>query len=326
MKHLLAGIMTLLLSAVVARADGAQRCADPNGDGQTTATDALLVLQQAVGSRECGQLRFVVIPDTQHAVELENGQLESQIDWLLMEQPTFVAQVGDIVQLGDNVRQWQYASQHFGRLDGIVPYGLAVGNHDQDPVEDPSPGSTDRYLEYFGPDRFAGRPEYVSFFDGGDSHASIVADGQLLLVFIEFGAAGTSDVLTWAHALIASHPEAVVAVVSHHITNPEGTSLSIDGQAIFAALGDLDNLAFVFGGHVHTGQLIPPFAGCIEHRRKIGNLWIIVHNCQSDGAGGSGWLRDYRLDTVARTLTAETYSPWLDQSDTDSESEFTIEY
>ena len=48
------------------------------------------------------------------------------------------------------------------RLDGI-PYGCAVGNHDQEPNGDPD-GTTTHYNRYFGTSHFAGKPYYGGTF------------------------------------------------------------------------------------------------------------------------------------------------------------------
>ncbi len=317
-------VLTTAMCALFIPAAWSAMCIDGNGDGTTSAFDAQLALNQAVGLTDCGRMRIVVIPDTQLAVESRSGQLEAQIDWLLQERPDFVAHVGDIVQHGDVEREWRYAGAQFGRLDGVVPYGLAVGNHDQDPPEDPSEGSTTKYRRFFGSNRFAAT-QFSALFDRGDSHASLVGTG-LLVLFIEFGAASDPDLLEWARGIIADHPERLVAIVTHHAVNAENTGLSPDGQAIANNLADLPNLRFVFAGHVHTGELNPPYEGCIENRATFNGVWFITHNCQADGRNGAGWLRIYDIDTRAKTLSATTYSPWLRKFDKDEQSKWVVEY
>jgi len=149
---------------------------------------------------------LVAIPDTQKHVQVVTMDSEGPGDfgtqpfratfgeltgWIVnhlqKEKIAFVTHVGDIVEHGGlsdpavlgvgNVREWSVADAAMGKLDGVVPYGLSAGNHD---FEIPNRGleafgadtRADRFLQYFGPQRFAGYPWY-----GGSSPASSVSVG-----------------------------------------------------------------------------------------------------------------------------------------------------
>src|SRR6266480_411326 len=99
-----------------------------------------------------GDFTLVALPDTQYYVSSLNGGLPamftSQTDWIAANSSirniAYVAQLGDCVQNGDNGgnnAEWLEATNALYRLenpnttfmpDGI-PYGVAVGNHDQSP-------------------------------------------------------------------------------------------------------------------------------------------------------------------------------------------------
>src|SRR6476646_52856 len=95
---------------------------------------------------------FVALPDTQYYVSHLNGGLPamftSQTDWIVANRSirniAYVAQLGDCVENGDNGgnnAEWLEATNALYRLEDPIttslpfgiPYGVAVGNHDQSP-------------------------------------------------------------------------------------------------------------------------------------------------------------------------------------------------
>ena len=102
---------------------------------------------------------IVMLPDTQFYAEKYPTYFHDQTEWVRQnaekENIVFVTQVGDIVQNGDAAPdEWKVADEAFSRLKGVVPWGVAIGNHDYDLVE--PPGSANAFRKTFGPQRFAG--------------------------------------------------------------------------------------------------------------------------------------------------------------------------
>ena len=60
-----------------------------------------------------------------------------------------------MVNDADDEEQWQFANIAMRELDGIVPYGVLPGNHDQPSV---------LYNETFGSPRFSGMDWYAGHF------------------------------------------------------------------------------------------------------------------------------------------------------------------
>jgi hypothetical protein len=84
---------------------------------------------------------LVVIPDTQYysaETPRKHGKIamfEAQVQWVIENKDSkniaFVLHEGDIVDNHDpTVGQWQRATPVIRSLDGVVPYALALGNHD----------------------------------------------------------------------------------------------------------------------------------------------------------------------------------------------------
>lgn len=143
----------------------------------------------------------IVMPDTQfYACDCSGGSPDTftaQTAWIAAQREAlnirYVAHVGDCVQNGDEVpAEWGWANDAMSTLEdpaatGLaegIPYGIAVGNHDQTPFGDPL-GSTRLYNETFGVDRFAGRSWYGGSRvegDNDDHYATFQAGGMDFLV------------------------------------------------------------------------------------------------------------------------------------------------
>ncbi|MEJ7692273.1 metallophosphoesterase [Daejeonella sp.] len=120
---------------------------------------------------------MAILPDTQYYTDpggSHNGTMQmftNQIDWILDNRTSlniqYVAHLGDITDEGDRSGydfQWTNANNQISRLhDANMPYGLAVGNHDQWCNGDPGSGATNNgYGTRFGKDRFEGTAPYYS--------------------------------------------------------------------------------------------------------------------------------------------------------------------
>ena len=111
--------------------------------------------------REAGALAedftIVVLPDTQFYSESYPAIFNAQTQWIVDNKDAlnivYVVHEGDVVNVATTTSQWVNADAAMDILDaGNVPYGIALGNHDE--------GAN--YNTYFGVSRFAGK----SFFGG----------------------------------------------------------------------------------------------------------------------------------------------------------------
>jgi hypothetical protein len=67
-----------------------------------------------------------------------------------------------------------------------------------------------------------------------------------------------------------------------------------------------------------------------ESRRTDSYNGNIIHSLRSDYQdrtnGGNGWMRLMKFSPAGNTIQVKTYSPWLNQYETDTNSQFTINY
>jgi hypothetical protein len=288
---------------------------------------------------------LVALPDTQfYASSLNGGSpaiFRAQTDWIvsnrLARNIAFVTQLGDCVQNGDNGgddAEWRAATNALYRLenplltllpDGI-PYGVAVGNHDQSPVG-AATGASFFYNLYFGTQHFLPFPYYGgNYSTNNDNHYELFSAGGLdfVVVHLEYdtGAASTNaPVYAWANGVLQAHAARRAIVVSHHIVNSGfNATFSAQGQAMYDALKANTNLFLMLSGHVSPpeGQRTNVFDGR--------TVWAVMSDYQGRANGGDGWLRLYEFSPSNNVIRAQTYSPWLDQFETDADSRFDIPY
>jgi hypothetical protein len=253
----------------------------------------------------------------------------AQTAWIAANQVSsnivYVAHLGDIVQNGDNDPvEWQNANTAMVTLEAAsIPYGVAVGNHDETPEGDTI--GTILFNQFFGPQRFAKRPYYGGHFGStNNNHYDLFSAGglDLIVIYIEFDPSANSAVLAWANELLQTYSKRRAIVVSHYILNGGfNASFGPQGKAIYQALKGNPNLFLMISGHVTSiteGQRHDTFNG---H-----TVYSLMSDYQSVTKGGDGWLRIMQFSPSTNQINVSTYSPVLKQFKTASSSQFTLSY
>src|SRR5256885_4826846 len=98
----------------------------------------LLLLVASVASAQAAPDEFTIValPDTQIYAKAYPQIFSAQTQWIAdhaaEQNIKLVVGLGDIVDAGGNLAQWQTADAAYRLLDGRVPYAVAIGNHDYD--------------------------------------------------------------------------------------------------------------------------------------------------------------------------------------------------
>ena len=282
---------------------------------------------------------IIAIPDTQHYVDnpANEDNFAAQTQWIVDNKDprniVFISGLGDIVQNGDsNDSEWQIADAAYSLIedpattlltDGI-PYGLSVGNHDQSPIGGGSSASTTKYNQYFGISRFAGRNYYGGHYgsDNDNNYELFSAGGMdFIAIHFEYDTTPEQDVLDWADNLLTTYSNRRATVSTHYLIglgNP--ASFGTQGQAIYNALSDHENLFLMLAGHIH-GE------GRRQDTAVNGNIVnTLLSDYQDYPNGGNGFLRIMTFSPANDTIQVRTYSPTLDEFETDDSSQFTLSY
>lgn len=167
-----------------------------------------------------GSFTIVVIPDTQgysgratkreptSTAPLTNPVFANHIRWIKAnadaQRIVFVTHVGDIVDI-NNADQWRLAKENLDGLRGVVPFGLAVGNHDMD-----HKGPADLFRAHFPAASFRDYPWYGGTFTSADP-AETALYGDNVNSYQLFSAGGLDFVIIH---LVCNAPDPVVAWAS----------------------------------------------------------------------------------------------------------------
>lgn len=295
------------------------------------------------------EFSIVVLPDTQYYTsEKHGGKKEmffAQTDWIVKnavkEKIAYVVHLGDITDDGEKyLVQWENAAEAMYRLEKPqpgypqgIPYGMAVGNHDQTKSQYPLSGQTDLYNKYFGISHFKDKKWYGGHYrNNNDSHYDLfTATGvKFIVIYMEYDSydEDIENLNKWAAQLLEKYADRKAILVSHsfiHFNNSTGTNekgfpkFSKQGQRRFDRLKSYPNVILTLSGHVgdngegyrqdgYTGNIIKSF----------------LSDYQSRPGGGHGLMRLMRFSRSRDLISIRTFSPYTGEEEKDADSEFTI--
>lgn len=310
---------------------------DPEGTNLTVVFYGRAAASQMPGP----DFTLMTLPDTQFYSSSLNGGLPAmfttQTDWIIANRTNlnlaFVTHLGDIVQNGDNGGnnvEWRVATNALYRfenplttlLSNGIPYGVTLGNHDFG--SGGGSGSTTFFNQYFGVNHFENYDYYGGHYgvNNNNNFQFFSASGlDFILINLEYNSSSApAAVLAWADNVLKTYPNRRAIVTSHWIVNiGNPATFGAPGQAIYNALKNNTNLFMLLCGHVHgEGQRSDVFEGRTVHS--------VLSDYQGRSGGGDGWLRYYVFSPSNNVIRAHTYSPWLNQTETDTDSRFDLPY
>jgi hypothetical protein len=330
-----------------------QRGAAPGDRMSRLVQMAMLILLAVPGlaADEKKAFSIIVLPDTQCYADTrlafslkhwKTGDLRKnffkQTEWIKANRETLniamVLHVGDIVQ-SDYDEEWQIADQAFKALDNVVPYCLAVGNHDMGFKPAASAFSWPKFAvtrdtsfnKYFGPARFQGKPWYGGHMGPGNENSFCLFDAggmKFLVISLEFKP--TDGALKWANRVAAEHADRRGIVLTHAFLDDKGLpSRELDygvkgnaGQAVWERFVSPNrNLFLVLCGH-EFGERRRAMTG------KNGNPVLAISANYEDQHGGEGYLRIMTFAAESNRIDVTTYSPVLDKYRQGPDSRFSL--
>jgi hypothetical protein len=304
---------------------------------------------------------MAVLPDTQnYSKSTKNYPIFPQItNWIKNNRDQFkialAMQEGDIVNRNNedmpasgelpSAQQWTNASNAMGVLDGVVPYIMAVGNHDLGTGDGTAQNRLTEFNTYFPPSRNPlNDPLQGGILKGvfepdhyENAYYELHApDGRNLLVFsLEFWP--TDAMVAWADR-IASQPKYAdysAVLITHSYLSPNnqranaspstypiGASLDYnDGEQLWQKLVSQNgNFEMTFSGHV-GGDGVAYLQSTGVDGNKVHQMMI---NAQFETNGGNGWFRLLEVLDDGKTVHVRTYSPFFNLYRTDPTNDFYI--
>lgn len=311
---------------------------------------------------------IAVLPDTQYYTAIKNGgtmeMFENQIQWIRDNRKSH--NIAYMVHLGDitdhNVaKEWERAKNVLYKLEiDNIPYGLAVGNHDETPNGNPSKGDpTTDYTKYFGKAHFKDKSWYgggMGGNDNSDNHFDLFeANGQkFIAVYFVFNqeskdgydATYEAETLKWADSVLTANADRKAILATHSMLGKPKGSLSNQkagvgtnndvpslytkqGAKIYEMAKHHANVFLTLGGHisgegfrrdVYKGNTIKGYLTDYQFRENP------PYRGKIDRNGGNGTMRLMKFNKTKQTLSVVTFIPKSDGTitfETDGDSQFT---
>ena len=295
------------------------------------------------------EFSIAVLPDTQYYTSEKNGgkkeMFSAQTQWIAKnaakENIRYVIHLGDISDNGEMFpQQWVNAAESMYLLEKPqagypqgIPYGMAVGNHDQTKSQFPLSGKTDQYNKYFGIEHFKGKKWYGGHYrDNNDSHYDLFEAGgyQFITVFLEYDAydEDIEGLNKWCSRILEKYADRKAILVSHSIvhfnkttgTNEKGfPKFSKQGQRVFDRLKSFPNVFLTLSGHVGDngeGYRQDGYAGNV--------IKSLLSDYQSRPEGGHGLMRLMKFSKSQDLISVRTFSPVTGDEEADADSKFTL--
>ncbi len=264
---------------------------------------------------------IIVLPDTQYYSESYPSIFDNQTQWIVDNIETmnivFVTHLGDVVDEWDDLGQWKNANRSLSTLDGNVPWGVVLGNHDGISSDQTN------FEKYFGYDRFSNESWYGGAYQNNNrnSYQLFSAGGDdYLILHLQYNP--SDEILAWAGDIMDNYPARRVIVSTHEYLDwpAEGWRSTI-GENIYRKLvkPHADQIFLVLCGHLdvedHGTQIVD---GHVVHE--------VITDYQESPRGGNGWLKILEFSPLQDKIFVKTYSPYLDELHSNPRSMFTLEY
>lgn len=282
---------------------------------------------------------IVALPDPQKytletaSPDTSSVQTQWVLDNLVSHNIKYLTHEGDLVESPHSAAQWEIATAAINLLNGRLPYGVVMGNHDFHYTQTP-------YLDRFGPnptepssiDRWtdAETGERYHWIGGysprGYSVFHLLEINGRDFLFLHLDLDCPDSDLAWAEGVLATHPRHLTLITTHNylagtggfggsgtgergLTSAPGVLFPPDRnkpETIFKTLIEPFNQVFmVICGHNYAAYSLPTtnLAGRTVHQ--------VLCNYQSIKNGGNGFLRLMEFQPSRRRIHNTTYSPTL---------------
>lgn len=211
----------------------------------------------------------------------------------------YVVHTGDVIQEGDDLdSEWKIAKDAMRKLDGVIPYGVLAGNHDQE-INSETPFA--RYSTYFGDSTYETCEYFAGSYSDCRAHAQLLTIGETDFVFVYISDSPDKGCIDFANETFAKYSDRVGVLCTHKYLE-EDLSLDDMGEYLLKKVVEPnENIKLVLCGH-ESG------AGFVETKISDDRTVVQIMADYQD-ANNEGTLMYLQIDNESKTLTGISYSP-----------------
>lgn len=291
----------------------------------------LLALAAGRANAEPHDFSIVVLPDPQFYAAKYPGIGMAQTKWICKNAKKlniqFVVTVGDNVDAGYIDAQFKNSTSFMDKLNNVVPYGVACGNHD---LKDGKLGSytSRKFVDYYGPERFKKYAWYGGASPSGFSSYQTFSNGGLKFLMLELAVAAPKAEVEWAKTVMAEHSALPVILTTHQMLTPKAelgksmAAIGLDRQTPSQVWEQLvepsPQIFLVLCGHYHGEAYIT------KKTQAVQPVHVVLQDYQKEPNGGNGWLRIFTFRPKRNKVDVQTYSPTLKEYKKEPKSEFSF--
>jgi hypothetical protein len=277
---------------------------------------------------------IVMLPDTQHYSRKYPELFMAQTQWIKAnrdkENIAFVTHVGDVVNdRKKNTNEWVIARQAMSVLDGVVPWGVTIGNHDFDNTHC-RPDQASAFLEAFGPQRFRAYPWFGGASTNGLNTCQLFSAGGTDFVVLHLQLDVPDPAIDWASAMLREHPRRAAIVTTHSYLNGVSGTNGYNGAVAKQGNSGQEVWNKLVRCHPQICLVL-----CGHHQKTVAYHQVSTNNAgarvveiladyQKWHNGGDAWLRLLRFVPAKREIQVRTYSPALGRFQTEPKHQFTV--
>ncbi len=240
-------------------------------------------------------------------------------DYVLAERENkniqFLFHTGDVIDEKDKAYQWENADPEYQRLDDAgLPYSILAGNHD---VVLNNEVDYTTFSQYFGANRYANNPWYAGTYEDNRGSYYLFSAGGIDFIVVAMGWDPDDAEIEWMNQVLAEHPDRVGIVNLHEYMLTTGGLGPIPQRILDEVVATNPNVSMVMSGHYHDAYTRTDDFDDDGDGQTDRTVTSMLFDYQSLPEGGQGFLRLLHFDNEGQRMMVRTYSPSLEQYNSD---------
>lgn len=240
-------------------------------------------------------------------------------DYVLAERENkniqFLFHTGDVIDEKDKAYQWENADPEYQRLDDAgLPYSILAGNHD---VVLNSQVDYTTFSQYFGADRYADNPWYAGTYEDNRGSYHLFSAGGIDFIVVAMGWDPDDAEIEWMNQVLAEHPDRVGIVNLHEYMLTTGGLGPVPQRILDEVIATNPNVSMVMSGHYHDAYTRTDDFDDDGDGQTDRTVTSMLFDYQGLPEGGQGFLRLLHFDNEGQRMMVRTYSPSLEQYNSD---------